>query len=117
MLHSVSLVRGWIVLIAAGLFAAPAASAPMQADAFQSSVVADPGSGAFADQVDEVTITVTVRDAAGQPLSGRIVRVDSSQLDDLIAQPVEQVGLVAVTPALLVIVLPKLQFHSLSKHP
>lgn len=87
MSHSGSSIRGWTLLLTAAAFAAPAAAAPMQVDPFQSTVVAEPLTGTEADLEDEVTVTVTVRNGAGQPLPGRIVRVDSTQLADLIAQP------------------------------
>src|SRR5262245_324933 len=87
MSSSRAFIRGWTVLVAAAAFAAPAATAPMQVDPFQSTVVANPLTGTEADLEDEVTVTVTVRNGAGQPLAGQIVRVDSTQVADLIAQP------------------------------
>jgi adhesin/invasin len=56
-------------------------------DASRSSVAVDRASGVRADGADRVTITVTVRDSAGKPLSGRTVLVEVPGDGTSVTQP------------------------------
>lgn len=75
-------------------FLAPRAAATNAFDVSPSlsSLSAAPLSGTLADGVDEVTVTVTVRNGAGQPVANQMVRVDSSNPADKVAQPVAPSG-------------------------
>lgn len=56
-------------------------------DALQSSVELDPAAGVLADGSAEVGITVTVRDALGDPIQGAEVELAASGLGNALVQP------------------------------
>lgn len=80
----------WVLGAIALLPLAPIAmgATPTDVDPGLSTVTASPLLGAVADGKQEVTILVTVRNSAGQPLTNRAVRVSSSQAADKVVQPV-----------------------------
>jgi chitodextrinase len=94
-LPSFSLIR-WVGLSALllGMFLGcgggdpPPPPPPALPDASRSSVSVDRASGAQANGVDPVLITITVRDASGNPLAGRTVHVEVSGEGNTVTQPV-----------------------------
>jgi len=78
------------LLVAVWSSSATAATFPLTSDVDPalSSVSATPLSGALANGLEEVEVQVVVRDVAGAPLAGQVVRIHSSQPADQIAQPV-----------------------------
>ncbi len=79
----------WLALvIGCGGGSSPSPSEPqVPPDAGRSSVSVDRSTGVRADGAERVTITVTVRDAAGKPLSGRTVQVEVSGDGNTVTQP------------------------------
>ena len=79
------------LILAAGVSIQTASAAPAppsDVSPSTSTVTATPLVGALANGTDEVTVEVIVRNASGQPLSNRTVRVSSTVPGDKIAQPV-----------------------------
>jgi chitodextrinase len=75
---------------------------PALPDASRSSVSVDRASGVQADGIDTVLITITVRDAPGNPLAGRTVRVEVSGEGNTVTQPVGVTPISGVVTALVV---------------
>ncbi len=71
-------------------------------DAGRSSVTVDRAVGIHADGADRVTITVTVRDGAGEPLPGRAVRVEVSGTGNTVTQPTGKTNASGVATASMV---------------
>lgn len=65
----------------------PLPNSPEAPDASRSSVAVDRASGVRADGADRATITVTVRDSTGNPLSGRTVIVEVPGAGTSVTQP------------------------------
>jgi hypothetical protein len=65
----------------------PPTSSPVAPDASRSSVAVDRATGVRADGADRVTVTVTVRDASGKPLSGKTVLVEVPGEGITVTQP------------------------------
>lgn len=65
----------------------PPPSSSAVPDASRSSVAVDRASGVRADGADRATVTVTVRDSAGKPLSGRTVLVEVLGEGTSVTQP------------------------------
>ncbi|WP_224248102.1 Ig-like domain-containing protein [Hyalangium gracile] len=80
----------------------PPPSSEASPDAARSSVAVDRATGVRADGSDRVTITVTVRDASGKPLSGRTVTVEVSGGGTTVTQPTGPTNPSGVTTASVV---------------
>jgi len=92
-----------VFLAACGFDRIPAVGSGPPADPARSTVTVDRATGVIADGMDQVSITVTLLDSAGNPLVGRDVVLDAtgSIASNLLTQPVAPTDISGVATGML----------------